>query len=103
MAKEPLTITIDPESDLGRALNESYGGPVVLLCGDTRFRAGDLTRTGHHAGLTPPLSIYIDKCYTPSCAERRSTGNAKRPEDRHRAPGERDQPGAEGGADERRT
>jgi hypothetical protein len=38
MGKEPLTITIDPESDLGRALDESGNGTVVLLRGRTRFR-----------------------------------------------------------------
>jgi len=40
MRKEPLTITIDPESELGRALDarESGGEPVILLRGGTRFR-----------------------------------------------------------------
>jgi hypothetical protein len=38
MRKEPLTITIDPESELGRALDETDGGPVVLLRGGARFR-----------------------------------------------------------------
>ena len=38
MANQPLTITIDPESDLGRALDEADGEPVVLLRGGTRFR-----------------------------------------------------------------
>ena len=38
MAKEPLTITIDPDSELGRALDETDGEPVVLLRGTTRFR-----------------------------------------------------------------
>jgi hypothetical protein len=38
MAKEPLTITIDPESELGRALDETDGDAVILLRGSTRFR-----------------------------------------------------------------
>jgi hypothetical protein len=38
MAKEPLTITIDPDSELGRALEETGDEPVVLLRGGTRFR-----------------------------------------------------------------
>ena len=38
MAKEPLTITIDPDSELGRALDETDDEPVVLLRGGTRFR-----------------------------------------------------------------
>lgn len=38
MAKDPLTITIDPDSELGRALAETDGEPVVLLRGSTRFR-----------------------------------------------------------------
>jgi hypothetical protein len=38
MSKEPLTITIDPDSDLGRALDESAEDPVVLVRGTTRFR-----------------------------------------------------------------
>jgi len=38
MAKEPLTITIDPDSELGRALNETNGEPVVLVRSGTRFR-----------------------------------------------------------------
>lgn len=37
MRKEPLTITIDPESELGRALDEMNGEPVVLLRGVERF------------------------------------------------------------------
>ena len=38
MAKEPLTIIIDPESELGRALDESAEDVVVLQRGGTRFR-----------------------------------------------------------------
>ncbi len=38
MAREPLTITIDPDSELGRALDETDGESVVLLRGGTRFR-----------------------------------------------------------------
>ena len=38
MAKEPLTITIDPNSELGRALDETADEPVVLLRNGTRFR-----------------------------------------------------------------
>jgi hypothetical protein len=38
MTKEPFTITIDPDSELGRALEETSGEPVVLLRGGTRFR-----------------------------------------------------------------
>jgi hypothetical protein len=38
MAKAPVTITIDPDSELGRALDESIDEPVVLQRGTTRFR-----------------------------------------------------------------
>ena len=38
MATEPVTITIDPDSELGRALAESDGDAVFLLRGATRFR-----------------------------------------------------------------
>ena len=37
MRSEPLTITIDPDSELGRALDESGDEPVVLVQGATRF------------------------------------------------------------------
>jgi hypothetical protein len=38
MVREPITISIDPDSELGRALDETDGEPVVLLRGHTRFR-----------------------------------------------------------------
>jgi hypothetical protein len=38
MSKEPLTITIDPDSELGRALDERGDEPVVLVRGTSRFR-----------------------------------------------------------------
>ena len=38
MVKEPLTITIDPDSELGRALDQTAGEPIVLLRNGTRFR-----------------------------------------------------------------
>jgi hypothetical protein len=39
MAREPITIAIDPDSELGRVLDETTDGePVVLLRGRTRFR-----------------------------------------------------------------
>ena len=38
MAKQPLTITIEPDSELGRALDETAGVLVILLRGGTRFR-----------------------------------------------------------------
>jgi hypothetical protein len=38
MGKEPLTITIDPDSELGRALDQTAGEPIVLLRNGTRFR-----------------------------------------------------------------
>jgi hypothetical protein len=38
MAKAPLTITIDPNSELGRALDDAEGEPVFLLRGAARFR-----------------------------------------------------------------
>jgi hypothetical protein len=38
MSNEPRTITIDPDSELGRALDEAEGSPVVLLRGQARFR-----------------------------------------------------------------
>jgi hypothetical protein len=38
MRTEPLTITIDPDSELGRALDETASEPLVLVRGTTRFR-----------------------------------------------------------------
>ena len=38
MSKEPLTITIDPDSELGRALDAGGDEPVVLVRGTSRFR-----------------------------------------------------------------
>lgn len=39
MVKEPVTITIDPDSELGRALDQTTDdAPVVLVRGSTRFR-----------------------------------------------------------------
>lgn len=38
MNREPVTISVDPDSELGRALAESGGKPVVLLRGAARFR-----------------------------------------------------------------
>ena len=38
MASEPLTITIDPESELGRALGEPDEAPIVLIRNGARFR-----------------------------------------------------------------
>jgi len=38
MRKDPLSIAIDPDSELGRALDETADGSVVLLRGRTRFR-----------------------------------------------------------------
>lgn len=38
MTKEPLTFTIDPDSELGRALDESDGSPIVLERNGARFR-----------------------------------------------------------------
>ena len=37
MANEPLTITIDPDSELGQALTESDGSAVILLHNGARF------------------------------------------------------------------
>jgi hypothetical protein len=38
MAKKPLTITIDPESELGRALAAIDDAPIVLERDGARFR-----------------------------------------------------------------
>jgi hypothetical protein len=38
MPNEPLTITIDPDSELGQALDETDGSSVVLLHNGARFR-----------------------------------------------------------------
>jgi hypothetical protein len=38
MSTEPLTITIDPDSELGRALAGPVGSPVVLTLKRKRFR-----------------------------------------------------------------
>ncbi len=37
MAKAPLTITIDPDRELGRALDDTDGPPVILMRNGTRF------------------------------------------------------------------
>lgn len=37
MAKAPLTITIDPDSELGRALDDTDGSPVILERNGARF------------------------------------------------------------------
>jgi hypothetical protein len=37
MAKAPLTITIDPDSELGRALDDTDGPPVILERNGARF------------------------------------------------------------------
>lgn len=37
MSKAPLTITVDPDSELGRALDETDGPPIVLLRAGARF------------------------------------------------------------------
>lgn len=38
MASGPITITIDPDSELGQVLDEKANSPVVLLSGNARFR-----------------------------------------------------------------
>ena len=38
MASEPLTITIDPDSELGRALGERDKAPIILIRNGARFR-----------------------------------------------------------------
>jgi hypothetical protein len=38
ITKEPRTIPIDPDSELGRALQEFGDVPVVLVCGAKIFR-----------------------------------------------------------------
>jgi hypothetical protein len=38
MASEPLTITIDPQSELGRALGEPDEAPIILIRNGARFR-----------------------------------------------------------------
>ena len=38
MANEPLTITVDPESELGRALGEPDEAPIILIRDGARFR-----------------------------------------------------------------
>ena len=38
MAREPLTITVDPESELGRALAEPDDAPIILVRNGARFR-----------------------------------------------------------------
>jgi hypothetical protein len=38
VASEPLTITIDPESELGRALGEPDEAPIILIRNGARFR-----------------------------------------------------------------
>ena len=59
MAKEPLTITIDPDSELGCALDGTADEPVVLVRGRSRFRvtreAEDLWATYDPAKLRAGL------------------------------------------------
>jgi hypothetical protein len=38
MSKDPLTITIDPDSELGRALDGTDDSPVILERNGARFR-----------------------------------------------------------------
>jgi hypothetical protein len=38
MSNEPRTITVDPDSELGRAFDETTDEPIVLVRGSTRFR-----------------------------------------------------------------
>ncbi len=38
MVAEPKVIVVDPESELGRALGDAGGAPIVLQRGTTRFR-----------------------------------------------------------------
>lgn len=38
MASEPRTVTIDPDSELGQALAEANGAPVILERNGARFR-----------------------------------------------------------------
>ena len=38
MNKEPRTITVDPDSELGRALDTDDDEPIVLVRGANRFR-----------------------------------------------------------------
>ena len=38
MASEPLTITVDPDSDLGRALEHSDDSPIIPVRDGARFR-----------------------------------------------------------------
>jgi hypothetical protein len=38
MAREPLTITIDPDSELGKALEAPDNVPIILVRNGTRFR-----------------------------------------------------------------
>ena len=38
MASETLTITVDPDSELGRALERSGDSPVILVRNGARFR-----------------------------------------------------------------
>ena len=38
MASDPLTINVDPESELGRALGDFTKSPIILICNGVRFR-----------------------------------------------------------------
>ena len=38
MANDPLTIKVNPDSELARALDEAAATPVVLECNGARFR-----------------------------------------------------------------
>ena len=38
MASETLTITVDPDSEIGRALEKSDDSPVILVRNGARFR-----------------------------------------------------------------
>lgn len=54
MSAEPAPIPIGPESDLGRALDES-GGPIIVLRGNQKFRITPIEEDDLWANDDPDL------------------------------------------------
>ena len=53
MVAEPLTIEVEPDSDLARALAEANGRPVRLVSNGVRFRVSRDAREASLAGYDP--------------------------------------------------
>jgi hypothetical protein len=56
MSAEPAPIAIDPESELGRALDET-GGPIIVLRGNKKFRVTRVEEDDLWASYDPDLVL----------------------------------------------